>query len=343
MKKHKKTIAKIIFLAVIILIIWRTFKDSAGSIVQEISETSLWVLIAVCVSSVIYHVFEAGMTYSLARRYNPEFRFYQALYCAFYCSFYRLSTLGSGTGVAAIYYLGKFDIEYSEAISLYMIQYVVHKLGVAIFSGILFAVSWQFMITNYSKYVWLLVLAYGVTVLICVGLVLLIMWKKFHELILNLIRRFNKNGRFDSLLMTLETDAEIMGTTAKKILKDRAQVLKLLVITLVKYIFWFDIPFLIVGGAGKVSFLHSLSVSSLAIMTAAVIPTPAGVGSSEFVMTLMYGPLVGIEQAGAVTILYRLATFIFPFLAGAALIIIRRLRLKKKGIREKKPSFLKAD
>lgn len=105
--KNKKLLAKLIFVVILLLIIWYTFKDSAEDIVEQLGKTSLTVLVAIMAATVIYHLFEAWITYSLARRYNPKFKYREAVYCAFYCSFYRLSTLGSGSGVAAIVYLGK--------------------------------------------------------------------------------------------------------------------------------------------------------------------------------------------------------------------------------------------
>lgn len=150
--KNKKLLAKLIFVAILLLIIWYTFKDSAEDIVEQLGKTSLTVLVAIMAATVIYHLFEAWITYSLARRYNPKFKYREAVYCAFYCSFYRLSTLGSGSGVAAIVYLGKKGVGYSEATGLYMIQYMVHKVSVALFSGLLFVLNWKVMSCNYREY-----------------------------------------------------------------------------------------------------------------------------------------------------------------------------------------------
>lgn len=69
--KNKKLLAKLIFVAILLLIIWYTFKDSAEDIVEQL-ENTLTVLVAIMAATVIYHLFEAWITYSLARRYNPE-------------------------------------------------------------------------------------------------------------------------------------------------------------------------------------------------------------------------------------------------------------------------------
>lgn len=92
--KNKKLLAKLIFVAILLLIIWYTFKDSAEDIVEQLGKTSLTVLVAIMAATVIYHLFEAWITYSLARRYNPKFKYREAVYCAFYCSFYRLVYTG---------------------------------------------------------------------------------------------------------------------------------------------------------------------------------------------------------------------------------------------------------
>ena len=63
-------------------------------------------------------------------------------------------------------------------------------------------------------------------------------------------------------------------------------------------------------------------------MSAAVIPTPAGVGAVELIMTNLFAVLVGVHKAGAITVLYRVATFIFPFVVGGVLILISNLWLQ---------------
>jgi uncharacterized protein (TIRG00374 family) len=89
--------------------------------------------------------------------------------------------------------------------------------------------------------------------------------------------------------------------------------------------FWYCVPFLILFGSNEISLLDSLSITSLSVMTAAVIPTPAGIGAVELIMTNLFAVLVGVHKAGAITVLYRVATFIFPFVVGGVLILISKV------------------
>lgn len=323
--KNKKLLLKIGFVIILILVIVYTFRDSMDSIIAQLAETSLIVLTAIAVSSVIYHLFEAWITYSLAKRYNPQFRYREAVYCAFYCSFYRLSTLGSGTGVAAVVFLGKNGIAYSEAMGLYMVQYVVHKVSIAVFSGIFFLINWHVMSTNYHSYMIYLFLAYLLTALISIVLILFAVSRKFHMLILAIGRHFNKSGKLDGALKSLEENCEIMEKATAELMKDGKTLVAMLLKNMAKFCFWYCIPFLILFGTHEISLLNSLSVTSLSVMTAAVIPTPAGVGAVELIMTNLFSVFVDVHKAAAITVLYRVATFIFPFVVGGALILIRKV------------------
>ena len=64
-------------------------------------------------------------------------------------------------------------------------------------------------------------------------------------------------------------------------------------------------------------------------MTAAVIPTPAGIGAVELIMSNLLGVLIDLHKAAAVTVLYRVATFIFPFVVGGALILVNKIIARK--------------
>lgn len=322
--RNKKLWFKIIFVAILILIIWYTFRGSWRDILHQLTRTSPIVLLMIAGASVVYHLFEGWITCSLAKRYNPRFRYRDGVHCAFFCSFYRLSTLGSGQGVAAVIFLGKKEVGYSEATGLYMIQYMLHKVSIALFSGILFLVNWRVMSHHYRDYAVYLILAYVLTVLISVGLILLAVYPKSHTLILWLGSKLNYHHKLDGALQKLKSGAQIMEKSTAELLKDKKTIIVIVLKNLGKLCFWYCIPFLILLGTGEISLLTSLAVTSLSVMTAAVIPTPAGIGSTELIMTSLYSLLVDVNRAGAITLLYRIATFIFPFVVGGALILAAR-------------------
>lgn len=130
---------------VIIGIIVYTFRDSAGPILEQLEKTTPAVIAGICAMTVVYHCVEGVITTLLAKQYNREFTLGMGITNAFLCSFYRVATLGSGAGVAAIVYLGEHGIEYSKSFGMYMLQYAFHKISIAFFSMILFALNWNYM------------------------------------------------------------------------------------------------------------------------------------------------------------------------------------------------------
>lgn len=82
-------------------------------------------------------------------------------------------------------------------------------------------------------------------------------------------------------------------------------------------------------GNPALSLSQVLAITSLSVMLAAVIPSPAGIGSTEFVFTTLFAGIVGTGIAGSASLLYRFGTFVFPFLVGAVVVLVRHFKRKK--------------
>ena len=89
----------------------------------------------------MYNVVEGWINYSFAKQYNPQFTYRMGVESAFYCSFYRVATLGSGAGVAAVYYFNEKGIPVFQGTGMYMVEYAIHKVTIAIFSIIFFLLN----------------------------------------------------------------------------------------------------------------------------------------------------------------------------------------------------------
>ncbi len=278
---------RIAFVLIVMAVIVYTFRDSAGPIMKELKGTSLWVILLISVSAVIYELVEGWITYSFARKYNPSFTYRMGVESAFYCSFYRVATLGSGAGVAAVYYFNEKGIEVSKGTGMYMVEYVLHKVGIAIFSAIFFLVNFGFMNGHYGEYTWMLVSGYGITIVIAVVLLLFGCSKRFHGWLLWLVAKLLREKRF------------VLGILGKNLLK---------------FAFWYGIPYFVLMDTKAVTLPQAMAVTSLSVMLAAVLPSPAGIGSTEFVLAMLFEALVGTAAAGSATLLYRFATFVLPYI-----------------------------
>ena len=80
-----------------------------------------------------------------------------------------------------------------------------------------------------------------------------------------------------------------------------------------------------------VSLWQIVCITAAAQMLAGVIPTPAGLGSLEFVFLIFSTKIVGAAEAGAAMILLRCAVNIIPLVLGALLALTDRRKRKEAG------------
>lgn len=298
---------------------------------EELKKTTPAVIAGICVLTVLYHLLEGLITTILAKQYNPAFPYRMGVANAFFCSFYRVATLGGGAGVAGIIYLGDCGVEHSKGFGLYMLQYAFHKISIAIFSMLFFAVSWNYMYSHFESYLWLLLAGYLVTLVITVFLILFCCSTTFHRAFFALLDFLNRkfSGRFDVPIATLRGQCQMLEAASQDLLKKKSMVAWVIVLNLVRSCFWYGMPYLIFRGHSDVTLLQTMAVTSLSVMLAAVLPAPAGIGSTEFVFTALFSGIVGTGLAGSASLLYRFGTFVFPFLVGAVVVVARRIQLRK--------------
>ncbi len=324
--KRTKTIGKVFFVVVLLAAICYTFRDSAVPIGRQLMKTAPAVLTGICLSSVVYHMIEGWVIFSFAREYCPAFRYSWSVGCAFYCSFYRVATLGSGAGVAAVYYLDKHGMPADQGTGMYMLRYVVHKVSIVIFSGLFYLLDFRFMQEHFRENNRWLLAGYGLTIVICIMLVLVVCSARFHRLLLFLLKKCNRRGRFTDKIQQAETYFGGLKQESVRLLKRRSLIVRSVLKDLVKLAFWYGIPWLLLWGSGTLTLMDSLAVTSMAVMLAAVIPTPAGIGSVEVFLVAFLATVTDMGQAGAVALLYRFATFLFPFVVGGITAILWRRR-----------------
>ena len=133
------------------------------------------------------------------------------------------------------------------------------------------------------------------------------------------------------MFFQLQYQCHMMEEASKHLLKNRLLIVETIGLNLLKLAFWYSIPFLIFGSDSGMALQEVLAITSLSVMLAAVIPSPAGIGSTEFVFTSLFAGIVGTGAAGSASLLYRFGTFVFPFLVGAIVVLVRRVRKKQNN------------
>ena len=129
-----KYLLKLLFVCLLLGILYYSFKDSMGDMLTELAGVSPQVVLSLFVTVILYHIFEGHITWLIVHKTHPEYPRLKGFCNAFYCSFYKTATLGSGSGIAGIYYLNKAGIPVPNATGMYFFQYIVHKVSMAVYS-----------------------------------------------------------------------------------------------------------------------------------------------------------------------------------------------------------------
>lgn len=334
MTKKQKNILKWAFVMLLVCVVVYAFRDSAGPIYREIKETSPKILVMILLASMAYEFVESIISYILVSQYsNSKLTFLDANFMTYFISFYRVTTLGSGVIVAAFLYLRTCGLKSSEGFGMYVVQYAIHKISIAVIGVVAICLDFAYVMGVCGEYKNYLLLGVAATVVITVVLVLFAGSTKFHKGLYFVLDKMNFHGKFTRAVDKLKTQCQVMEDGAKVVLKKPGVIVGALVLNVVKSALWFAIPYIILRGEPGIYLFRTIGITAICIMLAGVIPIPGGIASSEFVLIAIFSGIVGGTDAAAMSLLYRFATFVFPFLLGTIVaIFFREIRRRKQRL-----------
>lgn len=307
-----------------------TFRDMGEPVFEELKKTTSKVLFGICVMSFCYELLEGAVTFILGRCYNADFRYRWGVESAFLCAFYKVATLGSGTGVASLCNLVRHGVGYSESFGLSMLSFAFHRLSIAVFSAVFFLLSREFMVLYYGNYLWLLAAGCALQIAVTIVVILFCCSVTFHWLIFRILGCFQRWERVKHIVKELKYQCEGLEQSSSYLLKKKKGIAGMFLLDLIKLGFWYAIPYVALSGGGRLGFAEAAAVTAMSVMLASAIPAPAGIGSTEFVFILLFEKTVGAGPAGSALLLYRFATFVFPFFVGFLFFAARHVRKERE-------------
>ena len=316
---RQKTLIKWLCVLALVGLIIYVFRDMAGPIMSQLVKTSPVVVAAILGATLLYGVIESCITFILMRQVENNMTFFDANIMTYFVSFYRVSTLGSGTIVASTLFMKHCGIQPSKALGLYSIDYAIHKMTICVMAVALFLANREYMLGVFGKYSSYVVLGVIATILITMAIVLFACWPPFHRFLRWLLEKADAlfKGRFAKQIDSLSGQTAMMEDATRVVLKKPWLIVVVMLLDICKFACWFAIPYIVCHNLCDMNIVTSIGITAMSVMLAAVIPMPGGIGSSELVMTAIYSGLVGSAAAGAMALLYRFATFMFPFIIGA--------------------------
>ena len=325
-KKRVKFAGKLLFVCLLSGILYYSFRDSMGDMLAELAGVSPQVVMSLFLTVILYHICEGHITWLIVHKTHPDYPRWRGFCNAFYCSFYKTATLGSGSGIAGIYYLNKSGIPVPNATGMYFFQYIVHKVSMAVYSLLLFLLTYDFIHASFADYQAYILLGFlGVCVI--AGVLLAVAAVPWMQTACNLLANqfCVKHPSWEEKLTDAGHKLALLQAESRSLLRDPLLLLRLFLCNLLKFTTWYLIPWMVLRSstAEDLPFtaVQCFSLTALSQSLAGVIPTPAGIGSVEAVFVLLFRRLLPEAKALSTVVLYRFDTMLLPCAIGAFFVL----------------------
>lgn len=329
-KKHtvRSSLLKWLLIFALLAFVCIKYQDLMWEALREIQITPFWKLLVCFVLGNLYFVAEGCIISFMTATGEKKLTVGQGITCAYLCMFYRIATLGSGTGVAQLYYYNLHGIRVSTATGMSLAQYTFQKITIGVFGVVAFLLLVISGHAGVRKYAWYMLAGVVVISVICLFLFILTVSRRFSDLVMKLGKKIVKpSSRFAPQLEKAQTSIDYLQTQGRLVWKDKRLFLSVVALDGFKFACWYAIPGIFFAGAYTANVWTCLGLMAVCNMVGCVMLAPSGVGTLDFVFALFFGCVIPDGEAvAAALVLYRLFTWLVPFAIG----LIPALTVKKK-------------
>lgn len=316
MKKKKKTGGSPLTVLAILLAAALVFRDHAGEILENLKAVPLWGTAALLALAAAYQLLESGICAVLVRSRLPGFSFRTAMEVTFLGVFGNVATFAVGSIPMQSLYLRRNGLSVGSGVGLMTVEYIFHKSSILLYAAVmlLFQGAWlREAVPEVSGY---LLAGFGVCAAVTAVLVLLCAWERLEKLALRLLALLPDTGKWAGRRDVWQNNLEALYTESQAILKNRSCRVRVFLLNGAKLFCLYSAAWLAVYLLGAdLPFQRAQLLSSLMLLIASALPNVAGVGPAEFAFLLLFGRYLSAAGASAALVLYRAATYFFPFAA----------------------------
>lgn len=317
-KKMIFNVFMIVIISAMMLFVFRKDYKEIWSSIRTISFPGLILLLAMGIG---YQLLDSAMCFILLRQKNPDFRYGQAVDLTFLGVFGGVLTSSAGNIPVQSYYLYEHGVPVGSGVGIMALKYVFHKTAILLYAVIMVFTQRKWLQSTIPEMMTYIELGMIICALIVIFLLAFFTWEKVHKLLLYMIRRFPDTGKWKPWKTACSSQLEVLYREARTIIRNHKCCYKVMLINLGK-LFWLClIPFLCMEvlsipnpGWGKIQVLASAMLSIIGVL-----PNVGGMGPAEFAFLKLFTPYIGRISVSSSLILYRVATYFFPFAVSAGI------------------------
>lgn len=332
-----KIVFNLLLLIAILAIIYYLINQSFAAIFNELASTSFQVLLATVFFGTVYQIVEGRSIKEIAQPFAPKFTTINGFWTSCYIAFYRIVSFGTGTLISEIYFYNKKGMKFSQGAGVTALHMIMYKVAVITYAVFGLLIQFSLLYENSPTMIWFIIAGIILTALIILFLVVISVSLNLQVFFVKITNRLFKSDRLRNWVDTCNSQIYSLRETVQTIIKDPTALLRIYFWNMLKLIFWYIMPYLfLIENHPDLDFLLTFSFISFAVVLSGVIPTPAGIGSFEFVYLLLFRPVVGTVDAVSSLLLYRFSSFILPFIYGFFYVMVEKRKILYQEIQEVK-------
>lgn len=330
-----KLLLNILLIVGIFGLMFYLLQNSLADIVDQLKQTSPIVLVGVVVLGTTYLLFEGINIREIAQPFQRKFTAVDGLFAMCYSAFYRVITFGAGTLISEINFYRRKDLKISQGVGVTALHMVMYKAALFTYAAVGLVIQFSLFYSRAPKMIYFIIAGMAVTFGIIAVLLLLSLSIGLQVMFVKFSHKHFKSQKLRDMVDKANVQIYSLRETVNAIVEERSLMIRIYMLNLLKMVPWYLIPyFVLVWDHPQLDFLLVFAMISFAVILAGVIPTPAGIGSFEFVYLMLFRPLVGTVDAVSSMLLYRFASYLWPFLIGFIYVLVDKRKTIKSEFQE---------
>ena len=329
-KQRKNLWTGLLMLILLPMLVAWVFRGHGREIWDNIRAIPIGWLLALLGLGIVYQMLESVVCQTLVKPQLNGFLFRQAVEAVLLGVFANVATFGVGTIPMQSYYLYRRGLTAGSGASIMTLEYTFHKITILIYTTAMLFLQGRWLAGQNSGLACYLLLGYGICTLIITGLLLLCAWKRLQRLACFGIDRLPES--WDRRKAVWKKNLIALYTQSQRLLHDRKRLGQVLVWNSLKLFCLYLTLFLSIRmvGASGLSLWRMQLLGGLMHMIVSALPNVAGMGPAEFAFLLIFSNYMDYGQLSSALILYRTATFFFPFVLGVFVFLAAQKHLSDK-------------
>lgn len=306
-----------IFLA---FVIWLVFHKHLKEILENIGAMKAGSLVLILAFGASYQLISAAAFYLLVKKNNRDFTMRQSLESVYIGTFGTVAAFSVGALPMRAYYHHTHNMEVGKALNLITTDYILHKSSVLICNTCLIILAGAGLLREKTGIIKYVLFGYLICFAIILALLLVVFSEKVYSPLKRLAALLPEKKNMKRIKEKIVHYLDTMHQCAEELEKNRNNLWMMILLHCVKLLLMYAIPFVCFRSlsADSISFLESQMLVGITNLVSSALPNVSGLGSTELAYLLVFSEFLEGPLVSSTLVLYRLATYFFPFLISVA-------------------------